>query len=128
LPITIYFTWQYVPILIFVVYGVLLQTSDFKVKRLGPFYQLLMNIGATARESLNRDYLTFMGWLVPPRALHHKQCAVIYSSLGTLIANSLVLVPQAASIIMYPPKNGRKIDGWKAIRVLRLRQEPSRQV
>jgi hypothetical protein len=79
LSVTVYFTWQYAPIIIFVFYGVLWQTSDFEVKRLEPFYQLSKKTGATAGESLNMDYLTFMSWLVPLRALHHRQYAVIYS-------------------------------------------------
>ncbi|KAF7566556.1 repeatdomain containing protein [Pyrenophora tritici-repentis] len=117
LPITLYFAWQYAPIMIFVFYGVLWQMSDFEVKRLEPFYQLSKKTGATAGESLNMDYLTFMSWLVPLRALRHKQFAVIYSSLGTLIASSLVPVLQSASITMWPPEDNRENDGWKSIRV-----------
>ncbi|RMZ71662.1 DUF3433 domain [Pyrenophora seminiperda CCB06] len=117
LPIAEYFAWQYAPIMIFVFYGVLWQMSDFEVKRLEPFYQLSKKTGATAGESLNMDYLTFMSWAVPLRALRHKQFAVIYSSLGTLIASSLVPVLQSASITMWPPKDSRENDGWKSIRV-----------
>jgi hypothetical protein len=117
LSVTVYFTWQYAPVMIFVAYGVLWQTSDFEVKRLEPFYQLSKRTGATAGESLNMDYLTFLSWLVPLRALHHRQYAVIYSSLGTLIASSLVPVLQSASITMYPEKVLRKNYGLKAIRV-----------
>ena len=117
MDITIYFAWQYAPIMIFVFYGVLWQMSDFEVKRLEPFYQLSKKTGATAGESLNMDYLTFMSWLVPLRALRHRQFAVIYSSLGTLIASSLVPVLQSASLSMHPSKSARKIGGWKSIRV-----------
>ncbi|EDU51280.1 conserved hypothetical protein [Pyrenophora tritici-repentis Pt-1C-BFP] len=95
LPITLYFAWQYAPIMIFVFYGVLWQMSDFEVKRLEPFYQLSKKTGATAGESLNMDYLT---------------------SLGTLIASSLVPVLQSASITMWPPEDNRENDGWKSIR------------
>ncbi|XP_014557099.1 hypothetical protein COCVIDRAFT_37427 [Bipolaris victoriae FI3] len=117
MDITIYFAWQYAPIMILVFYGVLWQMSDFEVKRLEPFYQLSKKTGATAGESLNMDYLTFMSWLVPLRALHHRQYAVIYSSLGTLIASSLVPVLQSASMSMYPSKKDRQTEGWKSIRV-----------
>jgi hypothetical protein len=113
LSVTEYFTWQYAPIMIFVFYGVLWQTSDFEVKRLEPFYQLSKKTGATAGESLNMDYLTFMSWLVPLRALHHRQFAVIYSSIGTLIASSLVPVLQSASINMKRAEG----DDSKSIRV-----------
>lgn len=91
--------------------------TDFEVKRLEPFYQLSKKTGATAGESLNMDYLTFMSWLVPLRALRHKQYAVIYSSMGTLMASSLVPVLQSASLVMYPPKSERQTEGSKSIRV-----------
>lgn len=117
LSMTVYFTWKYAPIMFFVFYGILWQMTDFEVKRLEPFYQLSKKTGATAGESLNMDYLTFMSWLVPLRALRHKQYAVIYSSLGTLIASSLVPVLQSASINMYPPKSERKNGTQKSVRV-----------
>ncbi|KAJ4378138.1 hypothetical protein N0V83_000971 [Neocucurbitaria cava] len=117
LTMTQYFTWKYAPIVFFIFYGILWQMTDFEVKRLEPFYQLSKKTGATAGESLNMDYLTFMSWLVPLRALRHKQYAVIYSSLSTLIASSLVPVLQSASIEMYPPKSEREADGWKSVRV-----------
>ncbi|KAF2133499.1 hypothetical protein P153DRAFT_157955 [Dothidotthia symphoricarpi CBS 119687] len=117
LSVLVFFTWKYAPIMSLVFYGILWQMTDFEVKRLEPFYQLSKKTGATAGESLNMDYLTFMSWLVPLRALRHRQYAVIYSSLGTLIASSLVPVLQSASIIMYPPKSHRKPDDWKSVRV-----------
>jgi hypothetical protein len=112
-----YFLWKYAPVLVFVIYGILWQVSDFEVKRLEPFYQLSKKSGATAGESLNMDYLTFMSWLVPLRALRHKQYAVIYSSLGTLVASSLVPIMQSASVITWPPKKDRVVDDWKYIRI-----------
>ncbi|KAF2111726.1 hypothetical protein BDV96DRAFT_649703 [Lophiotrema nucula] len=117
LTITEYFTWKYAPVLVFVIYGILWQISDFEVKRLEPYYQLSKRTGATAGESLNMDYLTFMSWLVPLRALRHKQYAVIYVSLATLIASSLVPILQSASVNMYPPQSQRKKDEWKSIRI-----------
>lgn len=117
LTVAMYFAWQYAPIMVFVLYGILWQMTDFEVKRLEPFYQLSKKTGATAGESLNMDYLTFLSWLVPLRALRHKQYAVIYSSLGTLIASSLVPVLQSASLEMYPPKSQRETEGKKSIRV-----------
>lgn len=117
LNVLVFFTWKYAPIMTLVFYGILWQMTDFEVKRLEPFYQLSKETGATAGESLNMDYLTFMSWLVPLRALRHKQYAVIYSSLGTLIASGLVPVLQSASIFMYPPESQRKPDGPKSVRV-----------
>lgn len=119
LSLIAFFTWKYAPIMTFVFYGILWQMTDFDVKRLEPFYQLSKKSGATAGESLNMDYLTFMSWLVPLRALRHKQYAVIYSSLSTLIASSLVPVLQSASIVTHPPKSERlgKDMKLKSIRV-----------
>jgi len=115
LSVAAYFTWKYAPVLVFVVYGILWQISDFEVKRLEPFYQLSKKTGATAAESLNMDYLTFMSWLVPLKALRYRQYAVIYSSLATLVAGGLVPVLQSASINMYPPKKDRKEDTTKFV-------------
>ncbi|KAF1959497.1 hypothetical protein CC80DRAFT_489628 [Byssothecium circinans] len=117
LSVLAYFTWKYAPVLFLVIYGVLWQITDFEVKRLEPFYQLSKEKGATAAESLNMDYLTFTSWLVPLRALRHKQYAVIYVSLATLISSSLVPVLQSASVEMYPPQKARQAKGMKAIRI-----------
>jgi hypothetical protein len=117
ISILIFFTWKYVPIMTFVFYGILWQMTDFEVKRLEPYYQLSTKSGATAGESLNMDYLTFISFLVPLRALHHRQYAVIYSSLGTLLASSLVPVLQSASIITYPAKGERHNVKQKSVRV-----------
>lgn len=117
LTVTEFFTWKYAPIMTFVFYGILWQMTDFEIKRLEPYYQLSQRTGATAAESLNMDYLTFMSWLVPLRALRHKQYAVIYSSLSTLIASSLVPVLQSASITTYPPKSEREDHDIKSVRI-----------
>lgn len=118
LTMSMYFAWQYAPIMFFVFYGILWQMSDFEVKRLEPFYQLSKQTGATAGESLNMDYLTFMSWLVPLRALRHGQFAVIYSSLGTLIASSAVPVLQSASIKMYRIDNKTGGIPRKVVRIV----------
>lgn len=112
-----FFTWKYAPIIAFVFYGILWQMSDFEVKRLEPYYQLSRKTGATAGESINMDYLTFMSWLVPLRALRHRQYAVIWSSVGTLVASSLVPVLQSASITVYPEKKDRKSGDPKYVRI-----------
>jgi hypothetical protein len=112
-----YFTWKYAPVMFLVIYGICWQVTDFEVKRLEPFYQLSRKTGATAAESLNMDYLTFLSWLVPLRALRHKQYAVIYVSLATLVSSSLVPVLQSASVNMYPPRRERKADEPKSIRI-----------
>ncbi|CBX99930.1 predicted protein [Plenodomus lingam JN3] len=118
LTVGLYFAWQYAPIMIFVLYGILWQMTDFEVKRLEPFYQLSQKTGATAGESLNMDYLTFMSWAVPLRALRHKQYAVIYSSMGTMIASSVVPVLQAASIKMEQIEESEQGQPQKVVRVV----------
>lgn len=100
LSVAQYFLWKYAPVLFFIIYGICWQITDFEVKRLEPYYQLSKENGATAAESINMDYLSFMSWLVPLRALRHKQYAVIYVSLATLISSSLVPVLQSASVEM----------------------------
>jgi hypothetical protein len=117
LSITAYFTWKYAPVLTLVTYGILWQISDFEVKRLEPYYQLSKKTGAKAGESINMDYLTFLSWLVPFKALKYRQYAVIYSSLATLVSGSLVPVLQSASINMYPPKKDRKEGEFKYVRI-----------
>ncbi|KAJ4350216.1 uncharacterized protein N0V89_008837 [Didymosphaeria variabile] len=112
-----YFTWKYAPVLFFVIYGILWQIVDYEVKRLEPYYQLSKKNGSSAGESLNMDYLTFMSWLVPLRALRHKQYAVIYVSISTLIASSLVPILQSASVEMYPKEEKREVRDWKSIRI-----------
>lgn len=112
-----FFTWKYAPIMTTVFYGILWQMTDFEVKRLEPYYQLSKKSGATAGESLNMDYLTFMSWLVPLRALRHRQFAVIFSSLSTLAASSLVPVLQSASVTTFPPKFERDETKDKAVRL-----------
>ncbi|OAG08231.1 uncharacterized protein CC84DRAFT_563311 [Paraphaeosphaeria sporulosa] len=112
-----YFTWKYAPILFFVIYGILWQIVDYEVKRLEPYYQLSKKDGSAASESLNMDYLTFMSWLVPLRALRHKQYAVIYVSMATLLASSLVPILQSASVEMYPDEDERDVKDWKAVRI-----------
>jgi hypothetical protein len=117
IPVWKFFLWKYAAIMTFVFYGILWQMTDFEVKRLEPYYQLSKKTGATAGESLNMDYLTFMSWLVPLRALRHRQYAVIYSSVSTLVASSLVPVLQSASITTYPAKDDRHQDDMKSVRV-----------
>jgi hypothetical protein len=58
-----------------------------------------------------------MSWLVPLRALRHKQYAVIYVSMATLVASSLVPVLQSASVETYPPAKDRDAKSLKAIRI-----------
>ncbi|KAL0265065.1 hypothetical protein SLS55_001023 [Diplodia seriata] len=118
ISLTDYFTWKYAPTIILLSYGILWQISDFEVKRLEPYYQLSRPGGATASASLNMDYLTFLSYLIPIRAARHRQWAVLFSSLATLISGSLVPVLQSASVKMYPEKDDRSEGGEKFIRIV----------
>lgn len=102
IPTMVYFAWKYMPTMILVTYGVMWQIVDYEVKRLEPYYQLSKPEGATARESLNLDYLTFMTYLIPLMAIRYKQWAVVWSSVATLIAGGLLPVLQSASVYMSP--------------------------
>lgn len=118
ISLTAYFTWKYAPTIILLSYGILWQISDFEVKRLEPYYQLSRPTGATAAESLNMDYLTFLSYLIPIRAARHGQWAVLLSSLATLVSGSLVPVLQSASVKMYPDKDERKEGDFKYVRIV----------
>ena len=102
IPTPAYFAWKYMPTIILVSYGVMWQVTDYEIKRLEPYYQLSRRDGALASHSLNLDYLTFMSYLIPFRAIVYKQWAVVYSSTATLIAGGLLAVLQSASIDMKP--------------------------
>lgn len=115
IPTWAYFAWKYMPTMILVTYGVMWQIVDFEVKRLEPYYQLSRVEGATARNSLNLDYLTFMSYLIPVLAVKYRQWAVVWSSVAALLAGGLLPVLQSASINMYPKKPMN--DEMKYVRV-----------
>jgi Protein of unknown function (DUF3433) len=100
-----YFAWRYMPTMVLVIYGVMWQAVDLDVKRLEAFYQLSKPDGALAMDSLNLDYLTSMSYLIPFMAIKSKQWAVVFSSVATLVAGSLVPVLQAASVDVTIPKD-----------------------
>jgi len=102
-----FFTWKYLPTILLVTYGVLWQIADFEVKRLEPYYQLSKKTGATAAESLNMDYLTFLAYFVPFKAIRYRQWAVLFSSCASLMASTLVPAIQSASVQIYPDQDQR---------------------
>lgn len=112
-----YFAWKYMPTVVLLSYGVMWQVVDFEVKRLEPYYQLSKRTGATARDSLNQDYLTFLSYLVPLKAVRAKQWAVVYSSMATLLAGSVVPVLQSAAAVMLPVKKDRRDGENKFVRM-----------
>lgn len=109
IPTAVYFAWKYMPTIILVTYGVMWQVTDYEIKRLEPYYQLSRKGGAIAAHSLDLDYLTFMSYLIPFRAIGYKQWAVVFSSTATLVAGGLLAVLQSASVDMKqePVQNGQ---------------------
>src|ERR1700761_2549936 len=105
------------PTILLVTYGVMWQVADFEVKRLEPYYQLSKRSGATARDSLNQDYLTFLSYLVPLKAIRSRQWAVVFSSIATLMAGSLVPILQSASVVLLPVKKLRVDKQPKFVRI-----------
>jgi hypothetical protein len=112
-----YFAWKYMPTIVLLTFGIMWQIVDFEVKRLEPYYQLSKRDGATAQDSLNQDYLTFMSYLVPLKAIRSKQWAVAYSSVATLMAGGLIPVLQSASVVMSPNKADRHVDNMKYVQI-----------
>jgi hypothetical protein len=112
-----YFTWKYMPTIVLLAYGILWMIVDFEVKRLEPFYQLSRKRGATARDSLNLDYITFLTYFVPFKALRSKQYAVVLSSTATLFAGSLAPILQSASMVMEPKGRDVPANVMKFVRI-----------
>lgn len=113
----VYFAWKYMPTIVLVSYGIMWQVTDFEVKRLEPFHQLSKQEGATAAESLNMDYLTFLQYFVPFKAIRYKQWGVLWSSVGTLLATSLLPVLQSAAVNMEPDAGQRRANEPKFVRM-----------
>ena len=106
----LYFAVKFAPTIIAVTFGILWQVTDFEVKRLEAFYQLSKEDGAVADESINVDYVTYIAFLRPFRALHCKHYAVAVSSVVSLLAVSLVPTLSAASIVLTPDRQTRIAD------------------
>lgn len=103
----VYFAIKFLPTIVAVIYGVLWQVTDLEVKRLEAFYQLSKSGGALAEESLSVDYITSINVLRPFHALGLKHYAVSVSSLGAVLAISLVPTFGAASIHLTPDRHQR---------------------
>lgn len=112
-----WFTWKYLPEMILVSYGVMFQATDFEVRRLEPYYQMSKSSGAIASESLNMDYLTFWSYLIPFKAVRHRQWAVVCSSLATILSSALIPVLFSAALNMDPDRTERKPDTRKYVRM-----------
>jgi hypothetical protein len=99
-PIFYFAAWKYLPTFIFVLYGVLWSIMDYDIKRLEPYYQLSQPTGSTAAASLNLDHLRAWSYFVPFTALKLRQWAVLFSSLGNILATSIAPSLQNPSIVL----------------------------
>ncbi|KAI6346630.1 hypothetical protein MCOR25_010981 [Pyricularia grisea] len=102
-----YLTLKFGPTIVSVVFGVLWQMTDIEVRRLEPFHQLSKPEGALAQESISIDYITFISFFRPFRALQYRHHAVFLSSAASLLATTLVPTLGAASIVMKPDRQER---------------------
>ncbi|KAH8839594.1 hypothetical protein MCOR27_003172 [Pyricularia oryzae] len=102
-----YLTLKFGPTIVSVVFGVLWQMTDIEVRRLEPFHQLSKPEGALAQESISIDYITFISFLRPFRAMQYGHYAVFLSSAASLLATTLVPTLGAASIVMTPNREQR---------------------
>ncbi|KAF8429679.1 hypothetical protein EV426DRAFT_582376 [Tirmania nivea] len=101
--------WKYLPTVIAVVFGVLVQLSDAEVKRVEPYFQLSRKPkGARAGDSLNIEYSTFWAVLCPLKAIRHKHWAVMISSITAILAFGAVPPLQSVFLNLDMGKGGKK--------------------
>ena len=117
IPLMDFFFWKYAPTIILLSYGILWQITDFEIKRLEPYYQLSRPSGALAAESLNIDYLTFISYLTPLKALRYRQWAVSVSAFATLLATGLVPILQSGAVEISPDEEERVSTEEKYVRI-----------
>lgn len=98
-----YALWKYLPTVVAVFFGVLVQLTDAAVKRVEPYFQLSRRPkGAKAADSLNIEYLTFWAILCPLQAFRHRHWAVLLSSTAAILAFAAVPPLQSAFLDLNP--------------------------
>ncbi|KAK6506529.1 hypothetical protein TWF506_011435 [Arthrobotrys conoides] len=97
LPLGKYFTIQYLPTLIAVLYGIAWSIVDLDCKRLEPFYDLSKGTGASS-DALFLEYQYQFPLFVPFRALFKRHWSVFLSSTILLTA-TLIVTPLQSSIL-----------------------------
>ncbi|KAL9060169.1 MAG: hypothetical protein Q9162_000783 [Coniocarpon cinnabarinum] len=105
----LWFMYKYFGEIVLVSYGVMFQATDFEVRRLEPYYQMSRPTGSKAAESLNMDYLTFWSYLIPFKAVKHRQWAVVCSSAATIMASAIMPVLYSAAVNLNPPRGERYV-------------------
>ena len=117
LPLMSFALWKYLPTVIAVTFGVLVQLTDAEVKRVEPYFQLARKPkGARAGDSLNIEYSTFWAVLCPFKAIRHKHWAVMISSITAILAFAAVPPLQSVFLNLDIHKDGSvNEDGMKFI-------------
>lgn len=110
MPLADFALWKYLPTVIAVVFGVLVQLTDAEVKRTEPYYQLSRRPkGARAADSLNIEYLTFWAILCPLQALRHKHWAVAIASVAAILSFAAVPPLQSVFLNLDPGEDNEKL-------------------
>ena len=111
MPLVAFALWKYLPTVIAVIFGVLVQLTDAEVKRVEPYYQLARKPkGALAADSLNIEYLTFFAVLCPLQAFRHRHWAVMVSSIAAILSFAAVPPLQAVFLDLNPSRDERIKD------------------
>lgn len=111
MPLMAFALWKYLPTVIAVVFGVLVQVADDEIKRVEPYFQLSRKPkGALAADSLNIEYLGFWAILCPLQAFRHRHWAVLASSIAGILAFAAVPPLQSAFLNLDPDKAMRKAN------------------
>ncbi|KAI5795331.1 hypothetical protein DFH27DRAFT_484574 [Peziza echinospora] len=108
MPLLNFALWKYLPTVVAVIFGVLVQLTDAEVKRVEPYFQLSRRPkGATAANSLNVEYLTFMAVLCPIQAIKHRHWAIFISSIAAVLSFAAVPPLQSVFLDLNPDKSVR---------------------
>ncbi|KAF3128780.1 hypothetical protein TWF569_003785 [Orbilia oligospora] len=105
LPLGQYFTIQYLPTLIAVLYGIAWSIVDLDCKRLEPFYDLSKETGASS-DALFLEYQYQFPLFVPFRALLKRHWSVFLSSTIFLTA-TIIVTPLQSSILATVDKTSK---------------------
>ncbi|KAJ9606964.1 hypothetical protein H2200_008975 [Cladophialophora chaetospira] len=68
-----FFFWQFIPIILAVIPGLIWEVIYIQVCRLQPYRDLASPQGSTLVDSLSQTYLTSFAWFVPYHALKHPE-------------------------------------------------------
>ncbi|KUJ15092.1 uncharacterized protein LY89DRAFT_720488 [Mollisia scopiformis] len=90
-----YFLWRYAPTLVLVVFGLMVEATDYEMKRLQPYYCMTRQEGASADESMLVEPFSLWTYLTNPRLIGLR---IFVSRTMTLLATLAVPTLQSASL------------------------------